>query len=268
MLCRRIGVFDSGVGGLTVLRAIREALPDEHIVYFGDTARMPYGDKEPEQIIAYARQITDYLISRGAQVVAAACNTSSALALPVIGRDFDVPLIGMIECGAAAAARASTQGRIGVMATANTVRSGAYARAIAARAPGAYIIQQACPLLVPMVERGEVEGPDIRRALEGYVTPLLEAGVDAIVYGCTHYPFLHREMRSIVGDDVALVDPAREVAAEVRKVAEGLGGKCGSETAAVEFVTSGDPEEFAAVASSLLRQEIAQVSKADLGGQS
>ncbi|MDD2200931.1 MAG: glutamate racemase [Firmicutes bacterium] len=261
MQYRSIGVFDSGVGGLTVARAIMEAMPGQDIIYYGDTARMPYGDKPPEEIMRYARQIIEFLIGRGVGAVAVACNTSSAIAVPVIGRDFDVPVVGMIECGAAAAAEASRSGRIGVIATANTVRSGAYSRAIRGMRPTARVVEQACPMLVPMVERGEVSGPDVRNALSEYLQPLLEANVDTIVYGCTHYPFLEAEIRAMAGASVALVDPAIKVASAVKAA---IGEDGSRQTGLPSFVTSGDPSAFAELVSTLLGWKMQEVEHVNL----
>ncbi|HAN87268.1 MAG: glutamate racemase [Bacillota bacterium] len=261
MQYRSIGVFDSGVGGLTVAKAIMEAMPGQNIIYYGDTARMPYGDKPPEEIVRYARQIIEFLVGRGVCAVAVACNTSSAIAVPIIGRDFDVPVVGMIECGAAAAAEASRSGRIGVIATANTVRSGAYSRAIKGMRPAAHVVEQACPMLVPMVERGEISGPDVRHVLSEYIQPLLEAEVDTIVYGCTHYPFLEAEVRAMAGSSVALVDPATKVASAVKAaIGEGGSGQAGL----LSFVTSGDPNAFAELVSTLMGWSVHEVEHVDL----
>lgn len=242
-----------------MLRAIREALPAHHIVYYADTAHMPYGGRAPEEIAEFASYIAGYLLSRGAGVIAVACNTSSALALEGIRRRYPAPFVGMIDCGASAAASASASGRIGVIATLNTVRSGAYASAITACRPGAVVVQQACPDLVPLVEAGELHGPRVAAALRSYLEPLLGAGVDTIVYGCTHYPFLHREVRAIVGTGVALVDPARKVAAEVSWAAAAAGVTAERGGAGVDFVTSGDPGQFRSIASILLGCDTGEV---------
>lgn len=259
MAAESIGVFDSGVGGLTVLRAIREALPAHHMIYYADTAHLPYGNKAPGDIIAFASYISGYLVSCGAGAIAVACNTSSALALESVRRLYSVPFVGMIDSGAAAAVRASASGRIGVIATMNTVRSGAYADAIAARRPGAVVVQQACPDLVPLVEAGELRGPRVAAAVEGYLRPLLSAGIDTVVYGCTHYPFLHREIRLAVGMGVALVDPAREAAAALAAVAAGAGVAPAGSASGVDFVVSGGADKFRDIASALLEHDIGQV---------
>ena len=163
-----------------MLKAIREALPAHDIIYYADTAHLPYGDRAPDEIVRFATGISQYLMERGAAIVAVACNTSSALALQALRQRLSVPFVGMIDCGASAVARASASGRIGVMATVNTVRSRAYTEAIAGRRPGAVVVQQACPELVPLVERGELDGARVRRALREYQGPLMEAEVDSI----------------------------------------------------------------------------------------
>lgn len=261
----RIGILDSGVGGLTVARAIADAMPGAHLIYFGDTARMPYGDRPPDEIVRFAREIITFLLGQGVDAVAVACNTSSALALPAMQGDFDVPIRGMIECGAVAAVEASRTGRIGVIATANTVRSGAYAKAITSLRPSAYVVQQACPQLVPMIERGEVIGEGVRRVLRDCVRPLLAADVDTIVYGCTHYPFLDAELRGMVGSSVALVDPAIRVAYAVKSAVlardPSLSGDAGAQPIPPRFMTSGDPQVFARLVSLLLGWDPGEVER-------
>ena len=264
----RIGIFDSGVGGLTVARAIANTMPGAHLIYFGDTARMPYGDRPPNQIARFMREIITFLLGQHVDAVAVACNTSSALALPGMQGDFDVPIVGMIECGAIAAVEASRTGRIGVIATANTVRSGAYGKAIASLRPAARVVQQACPSLVPMIERGEVSGDRIGRALRDYIQPLLAAGVDSIVYGCTHYPFLDAEVRAVVGPSTALVDPAIRVACAVKSAVlardPSLLAEPGAPPIPPRFMTSGDPEVFARLVRLLLRWDPGQVEQVSM----
>ena len=265
----RIGIFDSGVGGLTVARAIADTMPGAHLIYFGDTARMPYGDRSPNQIARFMREIITFLLGQRVDAVAVACNTSSALALPGMQGDFDVPIVGMIECGAIAAVEASRTGRIGVIATANTVRSGAYGKAIASLRPAARVVQQACPSLVPMIERGEVSGEGIGRALRDYIQPLLAAGVDSIVYGCTHYPFLDAEVRAVVGPSTTLVDPAIRVACAVKSAVlardPSLLGEAETPPIPPRFMTSGDPEVFARLVRLLLGWDPGRVEQVSIG---
>jgi glutamate racemase len=267
----KIGILDSGVGGLTVARAIGDAMPSAHLTYFGDTARMPYGDRPPDQIVRFVREIISFLLDQGVDAIAVACNTSSALALPAMQGDYDVPIRGMIECGAVAAVEASRTGRIGVIATANTVRSRAYGKAITSLRPGAHVVQQACPLLVPMIERGEVSGERIRRILRDYMQPLLAADVDSVVYGCTHYPFLDAELRSMAGPSVALVDPAIRVAYAVKSAVlardPSLSGDPGAQPPPPRFMTSGDPEVFARLVHLLLGWRPSEVEGITMGAK-
>jgi glutamate racemase len=212
-----IGVFDSGVGGLTVVSALRRRLPGESILYLGDTARLPYGSKSPDTVTRYTRRNIEFLTERGVKAVVVACNTASALALP----DLDlhgVPTWGVIEPGARAAAAVS-RGKVGVIATEATVRSDAYPRALRALRPDLEILSQPCPLFVPLVEEGWHDDPVTEEVAERYLRPLLAAGVDTLVLGCTHYPLLKPVLQRVAGPGVTLVDSAEQVA---EMVAAGL----------------------------------------------
>jgi glutamate racemase len=213
-----IGVFDSGVGGLTVAAALARALPFEHILYLGDTARLPYGTKSEQTVARYTQTNVDFLAGRGVKAVVVACNTASALALPHLVTD--LPVWGVIEPGARRAAEV-TRGRVGILATESTVRSAAYARALHARRADLEVLSQACPLLVPLVEEGWFDDPVTRQVVERYLAPLLEREVDTLVLGCTHYPLLAPLIAEIAGPGITLVDSAAAVAAEV---AAGLAG--------------------------------------------
>jgi len=214
-----IGVFDSGVGGLTVAAALRRRLPWESILYLGDTARLPYGSKSPDTVTRYTRRNIEFLAERGVKAVVVACNTASALALPRLpDHHLKVPTWGVIEPGARKAA-ALSRGRVGVIATDATVLSDAYPRALRAFRPDLEILSQPCPLFVPLVEEGWHDDPITEQVAERYLRPLLDSGVDTLVLGCTHYPLLKSVLRRAVGPDVMLVDSA-EAVAEV--VAAGL----------------------------------------------
>ncbi len=215
-----IGVFDSGVGGLTVAAALRRRLPGESILYLGDTARLPYGSKSPQTVTRYTLRNIEFLAERGVKAVVVACNTASALALPMLDAalHLKVPTWGVIEPGARRAAELS-RGRVGVLATEATVRSDAYPRALRALRPELDIRSQACPLFVPLVEEGWHDDPVTEQVAARYLRPLLDAGVDTLVLGCTHYPLLVPVLRRVAGPDVILVDSAAAVA-EV--VAQGL----------------------------------------------
>jgi len=214
-----IGVFDSGVGGLTVVTALRRRLPRESILYLGDTARLPYGSKSPDTVTRYTRRNIEFLTERGVKAVVVACNTASALALPNLDPHVPgMPIWGVIEPGARKAAEVS-RGRVGIIATEATVRSDAYARELRRLRPDLEILSRACPLFVPLVEEGWHDDPVTEEVAQRYLAPLLEAGIDTLVLGCTHYPLLKPVLQRVVGPDVLLVDSA-EAVAEV--VAEGL----------------------------------------------
>jgi len=209
-----IGIFDSGVGGLTVYRALHERLPSERYVYLGDTARVPYGTKSLSTVERYAIENARFLESRGMKLLVVACNTASALALPAIRRSVSVPVVGMIEPGARAAVRESAGGRVGVIATESTVKSGAYSRAVAALAPELKVTERACPLFVSLAEEGWAESGVARAVAEEYLRELREGGVSAVVLGCTHYPILRRVIQETLGESAKLIDSG-EAAAEV-----------------------------------------------------
>src|SRR5271166_2618715 len=193
-----LGVFDSGLGGLTVVRALREALPSERIVYLGDTARVPYGTKAPGTVVKYALSCARHLVARDVKALVIACNTVSAVAPERLRVELDIPVLEVIEPGARAAVAATRTGRIGVLATSGTIASGAYPRAVAQISTRAEVLGQAAPLLVPLAEEGWIEGDVPRLVVRRYIEPLAVAGVDAIVLGCTHYPLL----RSVIEQEV------------------------------------------------------------------
>ena len=207
-----IGVFDSGVGGLTVVRALRERLPAEAILYLGDTARLPYGTKSAATVERYTRRNLDFLVSRGVKAAVVACNTASAVALPAL--ELPVATWGVIEPGARRAV-ASSRGRVGVIATESTIESGAYERSIRALDPEIQVLSQACPLFVPLVEAGWEDDPVAEQIADRYLAPLLEQQIDTLVLGCTHYPLLAPVLGRLAGDTVTLVDSANAVADEV-----------------------------------------------------
>lgn len=218
-----IGVFDSGIGGLTVVRALRELLPEEDIFYLGDTARLPYGGKDRATIERYSLEIAGLLLAENAKMIVVACNTASALALPRLRQTLRIPVLGVIVPGARAAVQQTRNGKIGILATRATVASAAYDRAIEAFEAGVEVISQACPLLVPLIEEAWLDDPVTREVLERYLNPLLAAGVDTLVLGCTHYPLLEPLIAKVAGPDVALIDSAFNCAAAVRQVLEEKG---------------------------------------------
>lgn len=210
-----IGVFDSGVGGLTVVRFLLKHFPQEQIIYFGDTAHLPYGSRHPEEIIAFGAEITSFLLSFAVKAVVAACNTSSSVSLPYLRERFPIPIMGMIEPGVRAAARVTRNKRVGVIATKATVASRAYEDTFRVHDPQIQVYSQPCPLFVPLIENGCGEEKATYQIARSYLQPLQEAGIDTLVFGCTHYPFLTPVIRQILGDGIELVDPAQEVVSEL-----------------------------------------------------
>ncbi len=215
---KAIGIFDSGVGGLTVLREIVRALPQEDTVYLGDTARVPYGTKSPETVTRYARQIAAFLVSRDIKLLVVACNTATAVALETLQAELSIPVVGVIEPGARRAAAVSRSGRVGVIGTEGTIRSSAYAKAIKQINPDIEVVTQSCPLFVPLAEEGWTDNEVARLAARIYLAPLQEQGVDTLVLGCTHYPLLKQTIGEIMGDGVTLVDSAAETARTVAAI--------------------------------------------------
>ena len=258
-----IGVFDSGIGGLTVLKALQTAWPGHSTVYLGDTARVPYGSKSPETIYRYALQNTRFLIEQGVDLLVIACNTASAHALDRLDKG-PVPILGVIEPGALAAAEATRSGHIGVIGTAATIASGAYERAILARRPGTRVTARACPLFVPLAEEGWEDSPIARLTVEKYLADWLPGQPgrpDTLVLGCTHYPVLRPMLTRVLGEDIRLIDSAEATA---RAVAPYLEGRP-TETRPIQrlFVTDG-AEGFARVARRLLDQGEASLDVIDL----
>ena len=219
---RPIGVFDSGIGGLTVAAALRELLPGEEIFYVGDTARVPYGGKSPATIERYGIEIAGMLLAEGAKLIVVACNTASALAVPRLQELLRVPVIGVIEPGASAAVAATKSGHVGVIGTRATVQSKAYEKAIHAIDSAIKVRVQACPLLVPLIEEGWLEDPVTDQIIQRYLNPMVRSGIDTLVLGCTHYPLLSKALSRYVGSGITLVDSARNCAANVKAVLQKL----------------------------------------------
>jgi glutamate racemase len=254
-----IGIFDSGIGGLTVVRAVYERLPNESTVYFGDTARVPYGPKSPETVRRYSLEILDWLLKQRVKAVVVACNTSTAHALDTLQAHSPVPVIGVIEPGARAAAAASTAGTIGVIGTAGTIASGAYARAINGARAQVRIEQKACPLFVPLGEEGWFEHPAAELIAREYLEPLQRARVDTLVLGCTHYPLLKPMLQRIMGLDVRLIDSGEETAGAVVQALEanGLAAPAGA-AAEHRFAVSDDEARFRQVGARFIGERMGQ----------
>jgi glutamate racemase len=241
----RIGVFDSGVGGLSVLREIVRILPHQELVYFADSAHVPYGDREIGEIRALSQAITAFLVEQAAVVVVVACNTASAAALYHLRARFDVPIVGMEPAIKPAAERTHSQ-QIGVLATPATFQGALYGRLVERFARETVVHTQVCPGLVERVEAGQVDHPETEALLRQYLAPLLSAGIDALVLGCTHYPFLRPVIERIVGAQVEVIDPASAVARQTGRVLDGQGGLRDQGVGRVTCFTSGDPVAFEA----------------------
>ncbi|HVF10050.1 MAG TPA: glutamate racemase [Abditibacteriaceae bacterium] len=233
-----IGIRDSGVGGLTVARRIRELLPDSPLLYFADTAHVPYGDRQPCEVRYFALSISNFLIGCGAQVVVFACNTSSAYALDSAQQKFDVPIIGMIEPGVCAAVQASSDSAIGVLATQATVNSNVYTSSIRRLRPAARCLEIACPEFVPLVEAEQTQTKAAQDAARRYLQPLLDAGADTIILGCTHYPLLLPVLQQ-AAPGVQFIDPADAVAEQVASLAENLPARLNDFISGDTFFVSG-----------------------------
>lgn len=218
MSWRAIGIFDSGVGGLTVLRELTRALPQEDTIYFGDTARVPYGTKSPDTVIRYSQEIASFLMTRDIKLLVVACNTASAVALPALRRQLPIPVVGVIEPGARRAVEVTKSGVVGVIGTAGTIRSSAYSRAIKRLNPNISVLAKPCPLFVPLAEEGWTDNEIARLTAHQYLDELREAGVDSLVLGCTHYPLLKKIIAEAMGPAVALVDSAEETARTVAAI--------------------------------------------------
>lgn len=249
-----IGVFDSGLGGLTAVRELRRILPGEDIVYFGDTGRVPYGTRGADVIVRYAKQDAAFLLSQHVKFIMAACGTVSST-LPKDWTDaLPVRYLGVVQAAAAAAVRATKTGRIGVLGTQATVRSGSYAAAVAALLPGARITATACPLFVPLVENGYfgADNPVTRLVAQDYLRDVRAAGVDTLILGCTHYPLLLPVIASLMGPDVALIDPGRETALEARRQLEAAGLLRAGHSGTARYYVSDTVESFSHLSAQFL----------------
>ena len=242
---RPIGVFDSGIGGLTVAHEIIRQLPNESIVYFGDTARVPYGPKSPDTVRRYSREIAGFLGGQDVKAIVIACNTATAHALDMLQEELSIPVIGVVQPGARAAVRASEGGHIGVIGTSGTVRSGAYEKAIRELDPDARVTARACPLLVPLIEEGWMDHAATTLVAREYLAPFLKEKVNAVVMGCTHYPLLKNVLCRELGPGVALIDSAAETASETGRVLCEHGLQAPEGTLPTHrFIASDDPLQF------------------------
>lgn len=240
-----VGVFDSGVGGLTVAREIMKILPEENIVYFGDTARVPYGSKSRQTVISYARQIVSFLKTKKVKTIVIACNTASALALEELQKETDIPILGVVEPGVKAALSISRNKRIGVIGTMSTIGSGLYPRLLMEQEPDAVVIDRACPLLCPLVEEGWTDDAITDSVIRRYLTDLLQSDIDTLILGCTHYPLLLNAFKRIVGGKIRLVNPAYETALSLKTLLSETGlANQGKKPASYSFYSSDEPEKM------------------------
>ena len=264
---RPIGVFDSGIGGLTVFRALAARLPAEQILYLGDTARVPYGSKSAATVTRYTRECASFLLHRRIKMLVVACNTASALALPSLAGEIDVPTLGVLQPGAERACALSRTGRIAVIGTDATIRSGAYAAAIRRLKPEAEVVSLACPLFVPLAEEGWIEGEVTRLVAEKYLAPLKGKDVDVLVLGCTHYPLLKGVVSQVLGPSIGLVDSgvaAAEEAARRLAQADLLATGQGAEH---HFYVTDSSQRFAEVGSRFLGTPLARLEQVDITGE-
>lgn len=238
-----IGIFDSGLGGITVLRALYHQLPQESIIYFADTDRLPYGNRSPEELIQFVREILTWMEAQGVKMVVMACNTSSAVALDTIRSEFKTPVLGLILPGARGAVRQGK--RIGVIATQATVSSNAYKNAILEVNAAAEVWQVPCPEFVPLIESNRINDPHTKQVAQQYLQPLIDQGIDTLIFGCTHYRHLSGVFKSILPSHVVCIDPAEHVVAATEQELELMGWKNTAPPMPTRFAVSGCPEQFA-----------------------
>ncbi len=261
-----IGVFDSGIGGLTVVRALLQLLPHENIIYFGDTARVPYGSKSPQVIREYTLDDAEFLLSQDVKMIVAACNTVSAVALDVVQKRTNIPVTGVIIPGASAAVASSAKKRIGVIGTAGTIASGAYEQAIKQLDSSAEVFSQPCPLFVPLVEEGWMEHSATELIAREYLFPLVTQKIDTLVLGCTHYPLLKKSISAVFKNQILLVDSGEETAKEVQKLLSLHQLKNTSkENPNIQFFVSDNPQKFTEIGERFLGRKLGVVKKVSVG---
>lgn len=263
-----IGVFDSGVGGLTVAREIMRQIPNERIVYFGDTARVPYGSKSKDNIIKFSRQIIRFLQTENVKAIVIACNTASALALDEMQQEFDLPILGVVKPGAKVAVETTANKRIGLIGTEANIRSGVYTRYIKTLDDEAKVFEKACPLFVPLVEEGWLHDDITLQVASRYLEELKEKDIDTLIMGCTHYPLIRSTIRKVMGDKVNLVNPAYETAIELKNLLErdNLANKCDvdSPSSMYRFYVSDAEEKFKLFANSILPFDITMTKQINI----
>ena len=266
MVCKKtapIGVFDSGVGGLTVVREMVRHLPNENIVYFGDTARVPYGSKSQKTIIRFSEQIIRFLKTKQVKTIVIACNTASALALETVQDEFDVPILGVVIPGATAAVEATDTGKVGVVGTEATVQSGMYTKVIQSMNPSVQVLEKACPLFVPLVEEGFKEHRVTQEIIDYYLDSMKKTDIDAMILGCTHYPLLRSKIRAYMGEKIQIVNPAYETAMDVQKLLEERDMEndgSGDKASQYEFFVSDAAEKFRCFANTVMPFDVPETN--------
>lgn len=258
-----IGVFDSGIGGLSVVKEIHRALPAEEVIYFGDTARLPYGTKSKETIVRFSREIVRFLLKFRVKLIIVACHTASSFSLPTLKRALHIPVIGVVQPGAEEALRVTRSGRIGVLGTRATIQSGSYVKELKKRNRRLKVYSQSCPLFVPLVEEGHFEDELAYRVAKMYLLPLKRRRVDTVILGCTHYPLLRRVIGDTLGKEVILVDSSYETAQKVKDLLERetLIRANGQLHKASQFYVSDEPHRFSKIGSLFLKDRIRSVQK-------
>ncbi len=259
-----LGVFDSGLGGLTVVRALLDDLPHESLVYLGDTARLPYGTKSREAILRFTEEGTNFLLGKGIKLLVLACNTMSATSLPDLASRVPIPVVGVIDPGVDEALRVSPSGRIGVIGTSATINSQAYRRSILARRPDAVVFTQACPLFVPLVEEGWEETEVALMVARHYLAPLVAQGIDTLVLGCTHYPLLVPTLRHVVGEAVHIVDSASQTSRQVQRVLATAKMENPGPPSPMRCYLTDIPPSFIGVADRFLKRPVMHVERVNL----
>ncbi len=258
-----IGMYDSGVGGLTVLAQVMAQLPKEEVIYFGDTARVPYGGRTPNEILKFNYEIMDYLVASGAKIVIIACGTSSAIAYPIIKDKYQIPIIPLIDNGANAAVSVTENKKIGVIATQATINSSAYKREINKISNGIEVFEIACPMFVPLIEGGFLESEETVKIAKEYLKPLKREGIDTLILGCTHYPHLSKILRDIMGINIKFVDPAKEAVLRANKIleAKNMLNIANTQKPEYKYFVSGSVSQFRDVGSKLAGYQINNVKQ-------
>ena len=260
---KAIGIFDSGIGGLTVFKALKKILPNEQLIYFGDTARIPYGTKSKKLVQQYAVEITAFLLNKNVKMIVIACNTASAMAIDLLEQCLDIPIVGVVIPGAAGSVRETNKNRIGVIGTTATINSNAYAKVIKEQNPEIEVFSAACPLLVPIVEEGMLSGEITNLILKSYLEDIIRHEVDTLILGCTHYPLLHNSIRSVVGEGIKLIDSGRETAQAVQKVLLESKITNSGEKNDDQFYVSDIPQKFEEIGTRFLEEPLISVNRID-----